>query len=176
MHDRPTEGHFSRDAIGHKILRVGYYCLTLFKDAHAYSRSYETCQKYVGREYKVVVPLQPIVVEEPFKQCGLEIIGEIHPHSSKQHRYILTATDYFTCWTETIPLTKVNDDVVMNFLEKHIITRFGVPNSLVFNNATYFSSLKLSEIDLQKGITFKYISNYYPRGNGFVESTKKNLI
>jgi hypothetical protein len=157
-------------------LRVRYYWPTLFKDAHAYSQSCEACQKYVGREYKVVVPLQPVVVEEPFEQWGLEIIGEINPHSSKKHRYILTTTDYFTCWTEAIPLTKVNDEVVINFLEQHIITRFGMPNSLVFDNATYFSSLKLSEFSLEKGITLKYTANYYPQGNGLVESTNKNLI
>jgi hypothetical protein len=53
-----------------------------------------------GRESKVVVPLQPVVVEDPFEQWGLDIIGEINPHSSKKHRYILTTTDYFTRWME----------------------------------------------------------------------------
>jgi hypothetical protein len=36
-----------------------------------------------GREHKVVIPLQPVVVEEPFEQWGIDIIGEINPHSSK---------------------------------------------------------------------------------------------
>jgi hypothetical protein len=87
---------FSGDTTTHKILRVGYYWPTLFKDAHAYSRSCDIFQKSTGRERKEVVPLQPVVVEDPFEQWGLDIIGEINPHSSKQHRYILTATDYFT--------------------------------------------------------------------------------
>jgi hypothetical protein len=78
------------------VLRDGYYWPTLFKDAHAYSRSCEACQKVAGREHKVVIPLQPVAIEEPFEQWGLDIIGEINPHSSKQHKYILTATDYFT--------------------------------------------------------------------------------
>jgi hypothetical protein len=132
--------------------------------------------KIVGREHKVSLPLQPVAVEEPFEQWGLDIIGEINPHSSKQHRYILTATDYFTHWIEAIPLVKVNEEVVINFLEKHIITRFGIPNSLVFDNATYFSSLKLSEYALEKGIILKYSTNYYPQGNGLAESTNKNII
>jgi hypothetical protein len=51
---------------------------------------------------------------------------------------------------ESIPLTKVNEEVVINFLEQHIITRFGVPTTLVFDNATYFSSLKLTEFSLEK--------------------------
>jgi hypothetical protein len=83
MHDGPTGGHFSRDTIAHKLLRVGYYCPTLFKYAHVYSRSCEACQKFVGRECKVIFPLQPIAAEEPFEQWGLDIIGEINSHSSK---------------------------------------------------------------------------------------------
>jgi len=86
-----------------------------------------------------------VVVEEPFEKWGLDIISEIKPHSSKQHWYILTATGYFTQWTEAIPIIKVNEEVVIHFLEKHFITRFRMPTSLVFDNATYFSSFKLTE-------------------------------
>jgi hypothetical protein len=106
----------------------------------------------------------------------LEIIGEINPHSSKQHKYILTLINYFACWIEAILLIKVNEEVVINFLEQYIITRFGVPNSLVFDNATYFSSLKLSYFSLEKGITLEYSANYYPQGNGLAEYLNKNLI
>jgi len=54
------------------------------------------------------LPLQPVNIEQPFDQWGLDIIGEIIPHSSKQHRYILTATNYFTKWVEAVPLKTVN--------------------------------------------------------------------
>jgi hypothetical protein len=121
----------------------------------------KVCQKCVVSEKKDVVPLQH-VTEEPFEQWGLDIIGEINPHSLKQHKYILTYIDYFTWWTEEVPLTKVNEEVVINFLEQHLITRFGVPTTLVFYNATYFSSLKLIEFALDKGIILRYATNYYP--------------
>jgi hypothetical protein len=65
---------------------------------------------------------------------------------------------------------------VISFLESHIITRFGVPESLVFDNAKYFSSLKLTEFSLERNIKVKYSTNYYPQGNGLEESTNKNLI
>jgi hypothetical protein len=90
--------------------------------------------------------------------------------------YILTATNYLMPWMEFVMLTKVNEEVVINFLEHHNIIRFGVPTTLVFDDATYFSSLKLNEFSLEKGIILKYASNYYPQGNGLVESTNKNLI
>jgi hypothetical protein len=106
----------------------------------------------------------------------IDIIGEITPSSLKQHKYILTATDYFTKWAEAIPLTHVNEKVVIQFIEQQLITRFGVPYVLVFDNATYFSSTLLTEFALDKGIIIRYSANYYPQGNGVAESTNKNLV
>jgi len=89
MHGGPARGHFLGDIISLNILRVGYYWPFLFKDSHAYSWSYNICQKSTRRESKVDVFLQPVVVEEPFEKLGLDIIGHINPHSSKQKGYIL---------------------------------------------------------------------------------------
>jgi hypothetical protein len=72
----------------------------------------------VGREKREVVPLEPVVVSRPFEQWGLDIIGEITLISSKQHRYILTSIKYFMKWAEAIPLTHVNEKVVIQFIEK----------------------------------------------------------
>ena len=70
----------------------------------------------------------------------------------------------------------VNSEQVISFLDSFIITRFGVPESLIFDNETYFSSVKLMEYALEKGIKLKYSANYYPQGNGLVEFSNKNLI
>ena len=56
------------------------------------------------------------------------------------------------------------------------MTRFGVPISLVFDNASYFSSIKITEFAYEKGIKLHYSTNYYPWGNGLEESTNKNII
>jgi hypothetical protein len=160
MHDGPARGHFLGDIISLNILRVGYYWPFLFKDSHAYSRSYNIFQKSTRRERKVDVFLQLVAIEDPFEKLGLDIIGEINPHSSKQQAYIPTSTNYFTCYNETVPLTKVNNKVVINFLEQYIMTRFGVYNSLLFDNTTYISSLKIDDFSLDKEINLKYATNY----------------
>jgi hypothetical protein len=98
LHDGPAGGNFAGDTTTHKILRAGYYWPTLFKDTHTYTRNCKTCQVSTGREKRATVPLQPVTVSRHFEQRGLDIIGEITPSSSKQHNYILTATDYFMKW------------------------------------------------------------------------------
>jgi hypothetical protein len=88
----------------------------------------------------------------------------------------LTTTNYFTRWTEAIPLKAINKNQVILFLDSFIITRFGIPESLVFDNDKYISSLKLTEYALDKNINIKYSSSYYPQGNGLAKSTNKNMI
>ena len=70
----------------------------------------------------------------------------------------------------------VNTNQVLHFLETNIITRFGVLETLVFDNASYFSSGELTEFALEKGIRIRYSTKYYPQGNGLAESTNKNLL
>lgn len=101
-------------------------------------------------------------MEFPFQQWGLDIVGPINPNSSQQHKFIINATDYFTRWVEAAPLRVVNTNQVISFLETNIITRFGVPESLVFDNASYFSSNDLTVYALEKGIKIKFLATYYP--------------
>lgn len=176
LHDGPAGKHYAGDATAHKILRVGYYWPTLFKDSHSYVRKCQVCQTTAGRKKKPPLPLQPVNIEQPFSQWGLDIIGEIVPHSSKQHRYILTTTDYFTKWVEAVPLKTTNSENIIEFIDQFIITRFGLPTALMFDNASYFSGNAMTEFALKREFKMKYSANYYPQGNGLAESTNKNLI
>jgi transposase InsO family protein len=176
LHAGEAGGHFGGDTTAHKVLRAGYYWPMLFRDAHALCRKCTICQKASGRLQKPAFPLQPVSVDSPFQQWGLDIIGPINPPSSQQHNFIITTTDYFTRWSEATALRTVNTSQVIAFLNSNIITRFGIPDCLVFDNASYFSSLEMREFSLEKGIKLKYSASYYPQGNGLAESTNKNLI
>ena len=112
-------------------------------------------------------PLEPVAVQFPFQQWGLDFVRPINPMSSLQHKYILTATDYFT---------RFNTNQVISFLENQIVTRIGTPECLVFYNASYFSSIDLTRYAIEKGIKLKFSANFYPQGNGLAESSNKNTI
>jgi len=166
LHDGPVGGNFAENTTTHKILRSDYYWPTMFKYAHTYARNCKTCQISAGMEKRAFVPLKLVVISKPFEQWGLDVIGEITLSSSKQHRCILATTNYFTKWEEVIPLTHVNEKVVIQFIEQQLITRFGMPFLLVFYNAASFSSTLLTYFSLYKGIIIRYSENYYPQGNG----------
>jgi hypothetical protein len=44
--------------------------------------------------------LNPIIKPWPFRGWGIDLIGQINPPSSKGHKFVLLATDYFTKWVE----------------------------------------------------------------------------
>ena len=80
---------------------------------------------FAGKQKLVALPLIPTIVSTPFLQWGLDFIGEIHPTSSNQYRWILTTTDYFTKWVEAIPVRNANDAIVIKFIKDNILSRFG---------------------------------------------------
>ena len=56
------------------------------------------------------------------------------------------------------------------------MTRFGVPISLVFYNASYFSSIKLTAFANEKEMEIHYSANVYPQGKKLSKSTNQNFI
>jgi hypothetical protein len=75
----------------------------------------------------------------------LEFIGQIHLSSSKGHRFMLVATDYFTKWTEVVPLRNMTQREVIEFITKHIIHRFGIPQILMTDQGTSFISHQVKD-------------------------------
>jgi len=121
-------------------------------------------------------PLKPISIGNPFQQWGLDFIGEIHPSSSGQHKWILTATDYFTKWIEAIPCRQANDSTIIQFLETNILSRFGYLEKIITDNTTAFKSKKMISFCHKFHITLGHSTAYYPQGNGLAESSNKSLI
>ena len=73
-------------------------------------------------------------------RLGLDFIGQINPPSSKGHRFVLVATDYFTKWTEAVPLKNMTHREVIEFITEHIIYKFGIPQTLTTDQGSSFIS------------------------------------
>jgi hypothetical protein len=84
--------------------------------------------------------MNSIVKPWPFRGWGLEFISEIHPRSSKGHRFILVAMDYITMWTEVVPLRNMTHQEGISFVQEHNIYQFGVPETLTTDQGPSFRS------------------------------------
>jgi hypothetical protein len=176
FHEGICDKHFSPTATAHKIIKVGFCWPSIFMDLHAAIRICLSCQQFSGKMKKYVMPLQSIMVEQPFSQWGLDVIGMINLKYSKGHMYILTSTDYFTKWPKVMVLKKVDAKELIRFLKANILSRFGVPDKFIIDNGLIFIGSKLTEFCGQYGIIMGQSLNYYPQGNGLAESTNKTLV
>lgn len=141
----------------------------------AFVKACDKCQRFQGKEQLKSLPLKPITAVGPFQQWGLDFIGERHPQSSNQHRWILVATDYFTKWIEAIPTRNATHKVIIDFLYNNIFSRFGYPRKLITDNVAAFNDEHLMDLCEELGIILAHSTSYYPQGNGLAESSNKSL-
>ena len=120
--------------------------------------------------------LHPVLKPWPFRGWGLDFIGQIHPPSSKGHQFVLAATDYFTKWSEAVPLKNMTHKEVIEFITKHIIHRFGIPQTLTTYQGTSFMSKEVKDFAESYKIKMLNSSPYYAQANGQAESSNKILI
>ena len=88
------------------------------------------------------------------------------PKVAGNKRYLLVGTDYFTKWVEVEPLANIKDVDVKKFVWKNIVTRFGVPYSLILDNSLQFDSKAFRRYCCELRITNRYSTPAYPRGMG----------
>ncbi|XP_051145570.1 uncharacterized protein LOC127261311 [Andrographis paniculata] len=85
--------------------------------------AHRECQRHGPLNHLPAVELQKMIKPWPFKAWALDVIGKNHPASSKQHSFILVATDYFTKWVEAVPLRNAMQKEVNEFVLSHIMYR-----------------------------------------------------
>nr|XP_009763076.1 PREDICTED: uncharacterized protein LOC104215035 [Nicotiana sylvestris] len=122
-------GHHGGDRTAQKVLQSVFYWSKLFRDAHAFVKMCDRCQRTRTITKKHEMPLQNILVVELFDVWGIDFMGPF-PYSN-DHRYILVAVDYVSKWVEAIALPSNDAKVVVSFVKKHIFTRFGTPRVFI---------------------------------------------
>ena len=85
-------GHFRGNRTTVKVLQLGFYWPTLFKDAHHFVSTYEKFQRMGNISKQDEPPLQPILEVELFDIWGMYFMGRFP--SSSSNLYILLAVDY----------------------------------------------------------------------------------
>ena len=121
------------------IRRHDYFLSTILKDCITYSKGCQQCQKYGSIQRIPTVKLHSILNPWPFRGLAIDLIGKIHPALSKGHSFILVAINYFTKWVEAVPLKKVEQKDVIQFIKEQIIHRFGIPQSITIDKGTIFT-------------------------------------
>ena len=134
------------------IKRNGYFWPTMLEDCFTYYKGYQGCQKFGNMQRAPASAMNPIIKSWPFRGWGINLIGQIYPSFSKNHKFILVATDYFTKWVEAI---------CCEFVKEHIIYRFGTPQTITTDQGSMFILEEIGEFAASMGMKLLNSSPYY---------------
>jgi hypothetical protein len=176
VHEGICGTHQSAPKMKWLLRRSGFYWPNMIADCFKYYKGCQVCQKFGDLHLVPAAKLHPIIKPWPFRGWGLDFLGEIHPSSSKRHRFVLVATDYFIKWTEVVALKNMTHKEVIEFITEHIIHRFGIPQTLTTDQGTSFMSKKVREFAELYRIKLLNLSPYYAQANGHAESSNRTLI
>ncbi|WKA11326.1 hypothetical protein VitviT2T_028835 [Vitis vinifera] len=92
--------HMGGHMLARKIMRTGYFWLTMETDCCQFVQRCPECQIHGDLIHVPPSELHALTSPWPFSVWGIDIIGKISPKSSSGHEFILVAIDYFTKWVE----------------------------------------------------------------------------
>ena len=145
------------------------------KEAQEYVKKCDQCQRFTPNIHQPRGVLNPLSSPWPFAQWGLDIVDPFRKAVGNK-KYLLVSTDYFTKWVVAEPLANIRNVDVKRFIWKNIITRFGVPHTLISDNGLQFDSKAFRKYCCDLGIKNRYSTPTYPQGNGQVEAVNKVIV
>ena len=175
VHEGTFGTHMNGHSMARKILRAGYFWMTMENDCCKHVRKCQKCQIYADNINVSPNALNVLSAPWPFSMWGIDVIGAIEPKASNGHRFILVAIDYFTKWVEAVSYANVTRKVVTKFIRKELICRYGIPERIITDNATNLNNQMMSELCEEFKIKHHNSSPYRPKMNGAVEAANKNI-
>ena len=164
-HSGACGGHLSGMATAQKILHTSYFWTSIFKDCHEVVKKFPPCQHFYLKKRTHPAPLHTVIAVGPFSKWGIDYM-HCMPTLAEGHGYIIVAINYFTKWAEAMPTYAEDDKTTTLFLFNHVISRFGVPQSIVTDHRSHFRNQIMEELSAKLGFRHENSTPYYPQANG----------
>ena len=130
--------HMGSHMLAHKIMRIGYFWLTMETDCCQFVQRCPKCQMHGDLIHVPPSELHALTSSWPFLVWGVDMIGKVSLKSSSGHGYILVTIDYFTKWVEADSYANLIATKVAKFIISHIICQYGIPHELISDRGVHF--------------------------------------
>jgi transposase InsO family protein len=156
--------HSSAGTLTGKAYRRGFYWPSALSDAAEMVKRCEACQFHAKHIQPPAHELQTIPLTWPFAVWGLDILGQF-PRAQGGYRYLYVAVDKFTKWAEVEPVRTIPARSAVKFIHG-LVCRLGVPNRIITDNGSQFTSGLFREYCASFGIKICFASVAHPRSTG----------
>ena len=163
-HASPYGGHFAENKTTQKNLQLGFYWHTLFKDCYEWVKHCDRCQRMDNINRRNEMPLQGILVVQIFDVLGIDFMRPFPPSFGNQ--YILLAVDFVSKWVETIACLINDANIVVGFIQRNILSRFGAPRIIISDEGSHFANKLFAKLMSRYGIRNIMGLTYHPQSNG----------
>ena len=83
--------------------------------------------------------------------------------------------DYVTKWVEVVACSKNDANTIVGFLQKNILSRFGMPRTIISDGGSHFANKVFDRLMNRYGIKHIMSLAYHPQTNGQVEISNREI-
>lgn len=170
-HDHPLSAHGGKHKNIDRVSREYFWPMM-----HAHIAKYvQDCEVCRANKPANVVQRAPmgdrITADRPWQSLYIDFVGPM-PRSKKGFTYLLVAVDAFSKFVHIHPLRLATAKGVIQFLEKNIFLLFGVPEQIISDNGSQFTSTEYKQFLHSYQVEPFYVSRYHPQANAAEAANK----
>lgn len=163
-HNQPTSSHGGIAKTTERIRRY-FFWPRLVTDVKDYINSCELCKTSKVPSTILRPPMgQMVKTDRAFQRLYIDLIGPF-PRTKKGHIGILIILDHFSKYTFLKPLKKFVSRNIIDYLTDDIFKEYGVPEIVVTDNGSQFTSKEFKAMLSKHGIEQQLTAVYSPQSN-----------
>ena len=99
----------------------------------------------------------------------MDLVGPIHPPSSRGNKYVLTVIDMLTGFTIAVPIKNKNAEMICEANRDNIYCVFGGSSRMLTDNGSEFKNKEMQGVCDTLGLEHIFSPVYTPQSNGHLE-------
>ena len=105
----------------------------------------------------------------PMEFICMDLVGPIHPPSSRGNKYVLMVIDMLTGFTIAVPIKNKNAETICEAYRDNIYCVFGRSSRMLTDNGSEFKNKEMHEVCDTLGLKHIFSPVYTPHSNGRLE-------
>lgn len=158
--------HFGADKTLHSLKRH-YTWPGMIAQVKKFCRECFKCQTSKAGNQNVTPPMgaQKEFVEYPWQFVTLDYVGPLPVSGKGRHTCLLVATDVFSKFVLVQPFREAKASSLVDFVKNMIFLLFGVPEVILTDNGTQFTSKIFRNLLAEYNVTHWLTPSYHPQVN-----------